>query len=479
MKTYRSSMQDGAPSTPVNNNSVFENIAYVLPTLAFSVLVMGPLAILPGLYVKYFGFSLAAMALAKILARVFDGVTDPLMGYLSDRYQQRRGTRKPLIALGGVLLLLAGAMLYIPYGWDAQDPQPVSFAYFLFFYLSLTLAWTVMQIPHVSWGADLSSDVKGRSQRFSFNAIAIYVGPLLFFALPLLPVFDSTEITPVTLKYIVYVSLVLLPLCFWVCLRWVPDPSRVPRPVITPGAEKAQALSKKQRLQNAANVVVGNRPLLVFLVAFGLAGLAYSMSQGLTFFFVDNYLGLPEKMPYVFMVLFGAGIPAAWLWGYLAQKIGARSTWAIGLSLCALGLLGIGFLRPDESAFWPYLLCNALIGMGYTSCFVVGFMVLADIADYGKWKFGQECTGIYFAFSTTIMKLNTVGIAVGLLFAQWLGFDASATVMSEASSMALRLPYIGLPIVLFILAVVVIIRIPLDTHQSSSIRERLALGASR
>ena len=370
--------------------------------------------------------------------------------------------------------MLTGAVLYIPYGWNAQQSQSLSFNYFLFFYLALTLSWTLMMVPLLAWGADLSSDAKGRSQRFSFFSIAGTVGPMIFFVIPFLPVFESTEVTPETLKVVVYLSVVIIPLCLFVCMRRVPDPLRAPGLERKPVTEDGQVASKWQRFKKVAGPVMANRPLLVFYLAYGFAGLGYSMSSGLTFFFVDNYLGIAEKLSYAFMVIYGVSVPASWFWGVLAQKIGARSTWCIGLSLCALGLLGIIFLTPGQSAFWLYLVCNALIGAGYTSCFVAGYMLLSNIVDYGKWKFGQDCSGLYFAFAGTMLKFNlSVGIAIGLLLADWLGFDPTAKAVSTASRVALFIPYSVLPAIFLIFAAIVTSRIPLNTRQHADIRKRL------
>ena len=462
----------------MSQNTLSQNIAYALPMLSCAFLI-GPLVAMPGLYVKYFGLSIAAIALAKLLARLFDGITDPLVGYISDYYQQRYGTRKPLIVVGSVLSLLTGAMLFIPYGWDAQQPQSLSFSYVMFFYLAFTLSWTLMQVPILAWGADLSSDVKGRSQRFSFFSIAGAVAPMMFFVIPFLPVFESTEVTPETLKVVIYVSMVLMPLCLFVCMRRVPDPSRYPGLVTRPVTEDVKVISQWHRFKKVARLIIANRPLLVFYLAYGLAGLGYSMSSGLTFFFVDNYLSIAEKLSYAFIVIYGVSVPASWFWGVLAQKIGARSTWCIGLFLCAIGLAGIVFLEPGESAFWPYLVCNALIGGGYTSCFVAGFMVLSNIVDYGKWKFGQDCSGLYFAFAGTMIKFNlSVGIAMGLLLTDWLGFDPAEKAVSTASRVALFIPYSILPTILLIFAAIVISRIPLNTRQHADIRKRLDADTS-
>lgn len=470
--------EERAENTTENQSSISQSIAYALPKFPCFLLIGGPTAVMAGIYVKYFGLSLAAIALAQMLSRLFDGITDPILGYVSDRSQQRYGTRKPLIVVGCLSMLLTGTMLFIPYGWDPLQPEPVHFTYLLFFFLAFTLSWTVMDIPHLAWGADISSDPKGRSQRFSIRSMMTYTAPLIFFSIPLLPIFDTTEVTPETLKYAVYLAWVLMPLCLWISMRHVPNPPRYSAEKSTSvafGEEEVQTLSKKQRFQKAARVIIGNRPLLVFYLAYALVGFGYSMSGGLTFFYVDNYLGLAEKMPFVFMVQYGIGASTVWFWGLAARKFGARPVWALGISLCALGLLGVGFIQPGEANFWPYLLYKAVIGAGFISTFVAGFMLMSNISDYGKWKFGQECSASYFAWTSTFYKFNAaVGVAIGLLLAEWMGFDAKADVMSEAAVMALRLSYIGLPVILLFLATIVISRIPLSTHQQSVVSKRLA-----
>lgn len=475
-------MKELSATFTVYQKNLSQNIAYALPTFSLFFLI-APLNVMPGVYVKYFGLSLGAIALAQLLAPLFDGLTDPLVGYFSDRYRQRFGTRKPLIVAGGLLVLVSSTMLYIPYGWESQQSGPVSFSYLLFFYLAFTLSWTLMGIPHLAWGGEISSDNKGRSQRFSYRAVAVKLAMLLFFIIPLLPFFSSTEVTPETLRFCVYVSWLVMPLCLWICMRWVPNSQAGVGHAIERKEKQHQYLaektqSRKERFKQVAKLIAGNRLLLIFYAAYGLVGLGYSMSNGLTFFFVDNYLGLADKLPYAFIANYGVGVPAAWCWGIIAQKMGARATWAIGMTICVTGLLGIGFTPPGEAGLWPYLVCKILIGAGYASTFVAAYMVLASIADYGKWKFDQDCSGTYFALSKTLFKFNTsVGIAGGLLLAQWLGFDPAVESMSDAARMALRLAYIGLPAVLFIVAIIVITRIPIRTHQQSVISKRLEANA--
>ena len=462
------------------NNSISQSIAFALPKLALFLLIGGPLAVMPGVYSKYFGLSLSAIALATFSSRLFDGLTDPFVGYLSDFLQKKYGTRKPLIILGGVMVLLSSSLFYIPYGWDINNPEPVDFFYFLFFYLAFTLSWTVMDVPHTAWGADVSSDTKGRSRRFGFRTIAAFTAPVIFFGIPFLPFFETTEVTPETFRFAVYLCWVLMPICLLVCMYWVPDPERY-IDLESSGKkifDKREGASKK--FNRAAKMVVRNRPLCFFYMAYALVGLAYAVSTGLTFFFVSNYLGISEKLPLAFMVHFIVGVPSAYGWSVVAQKIGARSTWALGTGICMFGLVGAGFLSPGDASFLPYVVCKALIGGGHAATFVAGYMVLANIADYGKWKFDQECSGAYFSLNSTVIKLSgSIGITLGLMLAQWLGFDPQSEIMSEQQIVALRFSYIGLPVLLFIIGIIAIIKIPISFHHGAIIAKRLNLRALR
>ena len=91
----------------------FQGVAYGLPLLPLYFL-FGPITILQGIYVKYFGLPLTAVATVLLIARLFDAVTDPIIGYCADRYYTRHGSRKPLIVVGGLLFIISSWFLYVP-----------------------------------------------------------------------------------------------------------------------------------------------------------------------------------------------------------------------------------------------------------------------------------------------------------------------------------------------------------------------------
>ena len=115
-------------------------LAYGLPLLPLYFLY-GPIAILQGIYAKHFGLALTTIATVLFVARLFDAVSDPIIGYCADRYHARRGNLKPFVISGGVLFIVASWFLYVP-------PTDVSCGYFLVCFLAFYLAYTLFEIPN-------------------------------------------------------------------------------------------------------------------------------------------------------------------------------------------------------------------------------------------------------------------------------------------------------------------------------------------
>ena len=90
--------------------NIRQQTIYALPVVG-AFFLLGPVSLLQGIYTTYFGVTVTAMASALLIARLFDAVTDPLVGYLSDKHYAHTGSRKIFIIGGGVLLLISRLLL--------------------------------------------------------------------------------------------------------------------------------------------------------------------------------------------------------------------------------------------------------------------------------------------------------------------------------------------------------------------------------
>ena len=185
---------------------------YALPTVGVNFLLVPMWSVLQGIYATYHGLALSTIATVILIGRLFDAITDPMIGYMSDRTRTYFGSRKPWVALGGLLFLLSSYFLYVP-------PENVSPTYFLLWFLAFFFSWTIFEIPHLAWGGELAANTAERNRIYALRYGFTQVGGLMFFVIPLLPFFPTSEITPETLKWSVLImGLFLLPSIF-VCVK--------------------------------------------------------------------------------------------------------------------------------------------------------------------------------------------------------------------------------------------------------------------
>ena len=197
-----------------------QSLAYSLPLLSLYFL-MGPIALLQGLYAKHFGLALTAIASVLLIARIFDAITDPIIGYCADRYYARHGNRHPFIVVGAVLFIISSWFLYVP-------PLDVSAGYFLGWFLAFYLAYTLFEIPHLAWGSELAGDSQEKNRVYALRSLFVFIGILLFYIMPLLPWFETNEFTPETLKWSVIVAGSLTLPLLYLSIKTVPNTHKPP-----------------------------------------------------------------------------------------------------------------------------------------------------------------------------------------------------------------------------------------------------------
>ena len=132
---------------------------------------------LPTIFARDFGLSLGSIGLVFLLGRLWDAVTDPVVGALSDRTRSRFGRRKPWIAAGGALFLAAALFLFFP----AAGVTPLYLGVVLFFFYR---GWTAMQIPFLAWSGEISGQYHQRTRIATYQTV---VGAAALFVTLVLP----------------------------------------------------------------------------------------------------------------------------------------------------------------------------------------------------------------------------------------------------------------------------------------------------
>lgn len=440
-------------------------IAYSAPTIPIYFL-MGPIYILQGMYVKYFGVSLSEMAMVVLVAKSFDAVSDLVIGVFSDWWVTRGGDRKILMLIGSALFVMSSWFLFVP-------DQNVTVMYILVWFIMFYLSYTLFVVPHYAWGGALVVDSKERNKIYSYRTMGASFGTLLFFVLPMTPFFKTSEFTPEILRWAVIISIFGMLCAIFLCLISVPS-GRI-------SVYKTNKISTKEYLSQLSSAMYENKPFVIFTGAYLCTGIGLGMWFSMLFLFVDSFLGYGSEFSFFYGLSLAVGSASIFIFYRLIMTWGKRYTWIFGMILICLGLLGTGFLSPMSDK-WIVLMCIMLVMMGLTSFNISVPSLLTDIVDYGSLKSGIDRCATYFSVYTLLNKtVFAVSGAIGFLVADLYGFDPTESVVNSNSIFGLRLVMSWIPLVFVFLSIGFVACIPITLQRHLIIRRRLdaKLGAIR
>jgi GPH family glycoside/pentoside/hexuronide:cation symporter len=298
----------------------------------------------------------------------------------------------------------------------------------------------------------------------------------LFYALPLLPFFITTDVSPEVLKVTAYVCAALFLPGLYLAFKFVPDGAVHESPV----TDAQISSSVVQQGWQAVRELVSNRPFMFYVCMSIFSGMAIGLWAGLLFIFVDAYLNLGEQFAQMSLWGMACGALAIPVWYRIVIRCGKRWPWLIGNAAFLLIFVCTGLLNPEHSGYSSILILYLSLTFFAGSNAVISGPLLCDIIDYGCHQTGHERSGVYFAMQGLMLKIQmAIGGALGLAIIGWLGFDMNATTHSSTSILGLKLGISWLPVLFIIPALVCIYHFPLNEHRMTIIRRRLAQRTNR
>lgn len=440
-------------------------LTYALPVVSIT-LIYAPLSVIQGIYAKYYGLSLTTIAAILLFGRFFDAITDPLIGYYSDRYRARFGSRKPFVLGGSLLMVVSGYFLYVPI--------ETSVIYLSFWLFAFYLAFTLFDIPHNAWASELALTSSDKSSIYSYRTIAVFLGQSFFYVIPMLPFFETQEITPKTLQVSMISAAVLTVLFSLICIKFTPDGVAVSVTRASINLPNRCARQKLQSLRVFIRTMFSNRPFVVFMGSYIFYGLGINMWYGFIFLYVSSYLKLGEYFAPVFLASYGVGVVITPLWCRFANAFGKKLALGTAIALIILSFIYTSMLKPGETDLGELVALVMTNTVGVVCFIAIAPAMFSKIVDYSTWKNRQENTAIYFSIYFFLTKIDTaVGASMGLAIASWYGFDAMAEVQSLESVTGLLLVMSILPVSFLMVSLYLIYLNPINAQRHSVVRRRL------
>lgn len=379
--------------------STVECMSYGLPSATLAALVLPLVLYLPPFYAEDVGLGLALVGTMFALTRIWDVITDPVLGIVSDRFPSRFGRRRHWIVMSVPILLISVFALFLP---SVGEGQTVSGFYLLSWLVIMYVGWTMFNMSHIAWGAELANDYDEKTRVQGWREIFTLGGMLFVLALPVWIASQGGDRTAQVAAMGVFV-IVSLPITVALSV-WNVGERKVREP-------------EKINWKDAARAVYSNpffRRVLLGDFAMGIAG---GVTAGILLFVLGDVFKIGPYSSLILLVTIGVGFLFIPLVVYCAKRFGKHQTMILSLLFDAM-TLPLLFIVPKGDIVWA-LAVFALLGINRTAPALCLRSITADVAHYEEATTGKARTGLYFAL---IMMTQKLGSAFAL-FVTYVGLD--------------------------------------------------------
>ncbi|EQA35766.1 MFS/sugar transport protein [Leptospira inadai serovar Lyme str. 10] len=414
-------------------------------------------------YVLVVGLKPSLFGLAMLAAILWDAVSDPLMGAISDRTPSKMGRRRPYIIGGGLLLGVSVYFLFTP---PIIESQIGKFLYLLGMYSLVNTFMTVLAVPHIALGGELSFEREERNKIFGWRLFFANLGLLSGLLLP--AIFIGTGgglfLSRSSSSMIVGIVLILTALLAFSVTKGRDIPLE------NLHIEKRRGTG----FFHSFFSVIKNGFFLPLLFAFIIAALARTLNSSIGLLYYKQRLLLEDAqvvvrilLPFVFFLL--VSIP---LWLFLAKKYGKKrpAFW---------GSLGLGIMTVVSYPLFPIGSYTAPLIAAFVGGICAGSILLfdslvADVVDYDELVTGDKKEGAYFGFWKMATKVvRALGLAFLGFILEAIGYREGA--ITQSPELGWRLTILFGPVVgsFFILSALVFMRMPLVDSKHKRIQTLL------
>lgn len=410
------------------------------------------------------------LGIAVMFFRIWDAITDPIMGWVSDRTRSRFGRRRPYIVGGAI----AGGLLFALMWWC---PRGMSVTFYFSWYMTISIlfytAFTIFGVPYVALGYELSPDYHERTRvmsfRTGFQSVAGFCIQWLFWATQR----DCFEDTIDGMRWIGIGFGVLIAVMG-----------------MAPGLflKERELTYEEQTVNREKN---GFKNLLSIFRVKPFVCVLGALVTAITGMFLVIIFGFYINVYYLFdgdlkaaSTLLGAGgttyhvmcIASVPLIAWVSAKLGKKTALQIFL---VLGIIGNAVkwwvFTPDNP--WLQLISSMLMAPGLSAVWTLLASMTADVTDWDELKNGTRREGSFGAFYGWTMKLGfAICFFLAGLILEWTGFNAAlGGAQSPETLQSMLLLYTVVPVVGLIGTMLFVWRFPINEKTAREIRQQLDL----
>lgn len=418
-----------------------------------------------GMFLLFFltnilGVEPALAGLVLLLPKLWDVISDPIMGAISDITRSRWGRRRPYLLYASVPFGLIFFALFIAPNTESEIATAAWVG--LLFALSCT-AFTVYNIPYSAMVAEMTDDYNERMSVTSFRMVGSTIGVLLAggLAMPLVE-YGGGGVAGFRLMGMLLGVLITL-FCltgFWGTRR----------------AKTIVAIKPKMPVLEQVKIAFRNTPFKLLMSMYFLQSLAIGILMAGQIYYVKYVMGMPEAyVGIVSAVLFITAIIFIPVWVRIGIKLGKIKAYTIGIAILTVMLLSLLFTPPSQPVV--FFLQMFFLGIGFSSFQLYPFSMLPDTIEFDELQSGLRREGI---FSGVWASSQKTAYALGPSI---MGFTLSLSGFTVASEQpesvitGIRLVFCLITAVFFLLSLIPFLRYDLTESRFSEIKASIRSAA--
>jgi glycoside/pentoside/hexuronide:cation symporter, GPH family len=416
-------------------------------------------------YTDVLGLEAALAGTVFLVASLWDGFSDSVIGAIADRTRTKYGSYRPYLIFASPLMIVAFMVCFFTPDWD----QGGLFFYALLSQMFLRTSYSVVNIPYTCLSSRITSDSDERSFMAGARiAFAMLGGMTITFVMP--SIVDALQARTGTNSPMAYVvaaglaGLLSIPV-FWVTFLTTKEP-----PHLAEAAPRGFHMGAVvEDFGTVLGIVSKNGPLIRVFACMIVSSLAFTMTNKCVTYYVTHYLERPDLRQYVLPFILAVQCVFSLVWAWVALKTSKRDAWLMAVVVSVVGYLIFWFTDSRDPTINALLL--GLIAAGNAAYLMLVWAMLPDTVEYTQWQTGERHDGKVFGVASFSrqLALGTNGFLLGAMLTA-VGYAEKSKVQTPEAVEGLKLIMTVVPVLGLLVSAWVVwgYRLDRETHARMS-----------